>query len=209
MNLHDHLRVVTLGVLGWIAMSATAQPVAGKPDVRIGDKWEFRQSMTTSASGESNNTWSRRIIEILPDDRMQVAGEKDQSILVDRSWNEIDPKGAEYSLQAFKFPMSLGASWSYSMRAGETGQLERRGNYKVADFEPVTVPAGKLWCFRVNGDWQTTGPGYQSRGTDVYWYCPGINFIAKRRVAFQEQLHGQPPTREERFSELTAFARGK
>jgi hypothetical protein len=209
MKLYGRMCVAVLGILGWIPLSASAQPAADKPVVKVGDKWEFQQSVKTSASGESNETWSRRIVEILPNDRMRVAGEKDQSILADGSWNAIDPKGAEYSLIAFKFPMTVGAAWSYTARAGPTGQLERRGNYKVAAFEPVTVPAGTFDCFHVEGEWQTSGQYFQSRGTDIYWYCPKINFVAKRRIEFDTQTRGQLQSREMRLSELTNFTPGK
>jgi len=209
MKLQGRLCVVALGVLAWIPLSVMAQPAADKPGVKVGDKWEFKESVKTSASGESNNTWSRRIVEILPDDRMQVAGGKDQLILVDGSWNAIDPKGAEYSLIAFKFPMSVGAAWSYTARSGQTGQSERRGNYKVMAFEPVTVPAGTFDCFHVEGEWQTNGLYYHSHGTDIYWYCPKINFIAKRQSEFQAQPRGQLASREWRLSELTNFTPGK
>ena len=115
----------------------------------------------------------------------------------------------EYSLIAFKFPMSVGAAWSYTAKSGQTGQLERRANYKVVAFEPVTVPAGTFDCFHVEGEWQTNGLYYHSRGTDIYWYCPKINFIAKRQSEFEAQPRGQPASREWRLSELTNFTPGK
>jgi len=97
MKLYGRLCVGTLYFLGWIPLSVMAQPVADKPGVKVGDKWVFQESVKTSASGESSSTWSRRIVEILPDDRMQVVAGKEQMIPVDGSWNVIDPKGPEYS----------------------------------------------------------------------------------------------------------------
>jgi len=129
-------------------------------------------------------------------------------ILTDGSLNPIDSRGAEYSLTEFKFPMSVGATWDYSARAGDGGLNERRGHYKVAAWEPVTVPAGSFECFRVEGAWQTTGRFINARGSDIYWYCPRLNFIAKRQAENTTESRRNPTVHEEQLSELTKFTPG-
>ena len=194
--------------LGWMPACALAQGTADKPTLKVGDKWEFQQSVRAVPGGDKSEPWSRRVVEILPNDRIQMAGANDQLILADASLNPVDPKGAEYSLTAFKFPMSVGATWDYAARAGPTGMLERRGRYKVAAWEPVTVPAGSFDCFRVEGEWQTTGRYVNIRGRDTYWYCPKLNFLAKRQSEFTQDIRDQASVTETRLSELTKFTPG-
>ena len=193
--------------VGWIALSH-AQPTADKPAVKVGDKWEFRVLVKDSLGGDSVTGWSRRIVEILPNDQMRVARGDGTVYLADGSWNEIDSRGAEYSLIDYRFPMTVGATWSYTARERH-GQDERRGDYKVAAFEPITVPAGTFECFRVEGELQRNGRNFTMRATDVYWYCPKINFLAKQRREFVRQPKGELQTREIRASELTAFTPGQ
>jgi hypothetical protein len=137
-----------------------------------------------------------------------MVGGQGQVFQYDASLNFIDPKGAEYTLTTFKFPMSVGNEWKYSARTGPTGQLERNGAYKVAAFEAVTVPAGTFDCFRVEGEWQTNGRNYVGRGSDKIWYCPKINYIAKRSSEFSVTIRDGGRTTEARLSELTKFTPG-
>jgi hypothetical protein len=106
-----------------------------------------------------------------------------------------------------KFPLSVGNEWKYTARADPFGQAERSGTYKVAAFEAVTVPAGTFDCFRVDGEWQTNGHGFSVRGSDKIWYCPAINFYAKRSAEFtlRSVADSYHPNRTERVSELWRF----
>jgi hypothetical protein len=204
--MHSTKRLLAIGLVSlcWIPTGAVAQGVADKPTMKVGDRWAFQQSVKAMPGGDKSEPWSRRVVEILPNGQVQLAGGDDHLILTDGSLNPIDPKGAEYSLTAFKFPMSVGATWDYSARAG-TDMNERRGQYKVAAWEPVTVPAGSFECFRVEGEWQTTGRYVNVRGRGIYWYCPRLNFIAKRQSEFTREIRGQPTVSETRLSELTKF----
>jgi hypothetical protein len=194
-------------VAAWMCSPATAQGPAEKPTPKVGDKWEFQQTVKLVPAGDSSQPWSRRVSEILPD-RIVMVGGTNVSFPTDASLNPIDPKGAEYSVMTYKFPMGVGNEWKYSARAGPTGQLERTGSYKVMAFEPVTVPAGTFECFRVEGEWQTSGRGYNGRGSEKYWYCPKINYIAKRVSDFSAVTRDSGTSSEARISELTRFTPG-
>jgi uncharacterized protein DUF3108 len=204
-------RVASLLVVAWICPLALAQGTAEKPTPKVGDKWEFQQSVKAVPEGEPSQPWSRSVTEVLPD-RITMIGANNQPLQVDASLNPIDPKGAEYAVMTYKFPMSVGSEWKYTARAGPTGQLERSGSYKVAAFEAVTVPAGTFECFRVDGEWQINGRGYSGRGSEKYWYCPKVNYIAKRDSDFTATTRSYTnvgTTSEARVSELTRFTPGK
>lgn len=208
--MHRTSRFCVAGMIGlcWVPACALAQGVADKPTLKVGDKWEFQQAVKVVPGGDKSEPWSRRVVEILPNDRIQMAGASNLLILTDASLNPVDPKGPEYSVTTFKFPMSVGATWDYSARSGPTGELERRGHFKVAAWEAVTVPAGSFECFRVEGEWQTTGRYVNIRGRDTYWYCPKLNFFAKRQSEFTTDIRDRASTNEARLSELTKFTPG-
>jgi hypothetical protein len=191
-----------------VYLPAIAQGTAEKPTPKVGDRWEFQQSVKSVPGGDASQPWSRTVAEILPD-RITMVGSNNQSFPLDASLNPIDPKGAEYSVMTYKFPMSVGSEWKYTARAGPNGQLERNGTYKVAAFEPVTVPAGTFECFRVDGEWQTTGRVYSGRGSEKYWYCPKLNYIAKRTSEFSAVTRDSGSTSEARISELSKFTPAK
>ena len=194
-------------VIAWICSPAMAQGVVEKPTPKVGDLWEFQQSVKVGSGGESSQPWSRKVSEILPD-RITMVGGAGVSFPSDASLNPIDPKGAEYSVMTYKFPMGVGNEWKYTARAGPTGQLERTGSYKVAAFEAVTVPAGTFDCFRVEGEWQVNGAGYSGRGSETYWYCPKISYVAKRSSELtvnQRTYTNYGKTSETRLSELTKY----
>ena len=79
---------------------------------------------------------------------------------------------------------SVGSTWEYASPIGSVDRygraFERRGEYKVVAFEPVTVPAGTFKCFRVEGvnhmvrAFSTGDADYKQteRWTITTWYCP-------------------------------------
>ena len=205
MNLMSFLRPVALFAVSFVALEAVAQPAADKPDLKVGDKWEFNQSVKIVPGEERAEPWSRRVVEIRPDGKVQVATAKDEMLTLDAMWNRIDSRGPEYSVTTYKFPMKIGSEWSYTARAGEGGMLERRGTYKVVAYEPVTVPAGTFECFRVEGQWENSTKSYTGRASEKYWYCPSIKYIAKFSYQFDQNWRDRPSKSETRLSELTKF----
>jgi hypothetical protein len=153
--------------------------------------------------GDKSEPWSRRVVEILPNGQVQLAGGDDYLILKDGSLNPIDPKGAVFadSVQVFderRRNMGLfGARWHGHERTSRP--LQGRG------LGTGHRPRRSFECFRVEGEWQTTGRYVNVRGRDIYWYCPRLNFIAKRQTEFTREIRGQPTVSEARLSELTKF----
>jgi hypothetical protein len=205
MNLTSSLQLVAMFAVGFVALEAAAQPTADKPDLKVGDKWVFNQTVKVVPGEEKSDTWSRRVAEIQPDGRIQLATGKDEMLAFDAMLNRIDQRGPEYSFPTYKFPMKIGSEWSYSARTGEGGMLERRGSYKVVAYEPVTVPAGTFDCFHVEGQWDNSTKSYSGRAREQYWYCPAIKFIAKSSFQYDQTWGGRPSRSETRLSELTKF----
>jgi hypothetical protein len=131
MNLMSRLRLVAMFAISFVASGAVAQPTADQPDLKVGDKWEFNQTVKIVPGEEKSERWSRRVVEIQPDGRIQVATGKEEILSLNAMLSRIDPRGPEYSVATYKFPMKIGNEWSYSARTGEGGMLERRGSYKV------------------------------------------------------------------------------
>jgi hypothetical protein len=204
MNSMSLLRPVALFAVSLVAFGAVAQPTADKPDLKVGDRWEFNQSVKIVPGEEKAEPWSRRVLETQPDGRTKVVVGK-ETLTLDATGNRIDARGPEYSVATYKFPMKVGNEWSYTARAGEGGMLERHGTYKVVAYEPVTVPAGTFDCFRVEGQWELNGKTYTGRAREQYWYCPAIKFIAKSSSQFDQNWRNQPSKSETRLSELTKF----
>ena len=204
MNLMRSLWPAAMLAAGFVALEAAAQPTGDKPELKVGDQWEFNRTIKIVPGEEKSEPWSRRVVEIRPDGRTQVVADK-ETVTLDAMFNRIDPRGPEYSVTTYKFPMKVGSEWSYTARAGEGGMLERRGSYKVVAYEPVTVPAGTFDCFRVEGQWETNGKTYTGRAREQYWYCPAIKFIAKSSFQFDQNWRSQPSKSETRHSELTKF----
>src|SRR5258706_7291636 len=171
MNLMNSLQAVALFALSIVALEAVAQPTADKPDLKVGDKWEFNQSVKVVPGEEKSEPWSRRVVEIQPDGQIRVATGKEELLTLDATLNRIDPRGPEYSVATYKFPMKVGSEWSYSARTGEGGLLERRGSYKAVAYEPLTVPAGTFDCFRVEGQWGNSNKSRSGRAREQYWHC--------------------------------------
>ena len=205
MNLMNSLKPVTMLAVSFLALEAAGQPTVDKPDLKVGDKWEFKQTVKIVPGEEKSEPWSRRVAEIKPDGAIQLATGKDELLALDAMLNRIDARGPEYSIVTYKFPMKVGSEWTYSARAGEGGMLDRRGSYKVVAYEPVTVPAGTFDCFHVEGQWETSSKSYTGRAREQYWYCPAIKYIAKSTYQFDQNWRDRPSRSETRMSELTKF----
>ncbi len=176
---------VFLSALCAAAAPSLAQPVADKPDLKVGDQWFFRETVIEGGK-EVNRPWMRRIEEFLPDEKMRVrrlAGID----TYDTSWNPIHPDRPEFWPLDFQFPLRVGAEWSFSSPPGKYWQ---HGHHKVVAYESITVPAGTFDCFRLEGvsSWNSgTDTGGVYRPEFKYneswhitkWYCPAVKYVVK------------------------------
>lgn len=196
-------RAFAFGALLTLPFSAAmGQEVAEKPTLKVGDKWVFTQSIDSG----KESIWSRRIVAVGADGVVDVQTGPDKIQQYDISWNFIDPRGAEYSRTPFKFPMRVGAEWSFTTKTGTNIIMDQRNSYKVVAYEPVTVPAGTFDCFKVDGKSEITyKASYNYTMNETYWYCPKVNSIAKVHRETTTRSRDSGSTREKTESQLTKY----
>ncbi|MFO1282425.1 MAG: hypothetical protein U1F51_08135 [Burkholderiales bacterium] len=161
------------------AGAATSSPAqtADKPRIAVGDQWTYRQ---VDKDGKEV-TWGRKVLSIDGDGGFTVATAPDKTMRFDASWNFIDPRGGEFSRPAYRFPMQVGAEWSFvAKQMLQTNLVDQRNQYRIVGYEPLTVPAGTFDCFKAEGTADTTYKNsYNRRMKEAWWYCPRVNAIAK------------------------------
>jgi hypothetical protein len=188
-----------------VAAGAAAQPVADKPTFKVGDTWVYQQK----TAPDKTSTWTRQITELAPDGgiRVQMGGTTQQ---FDGAWNYVDPRGPEFSRTTYKFPLAVGASWTFTNKTGTSVTFDQHNSYKVVGYEPVTVAAGTFDCYKVEGSAEASyKTAYQYQMKETLWYCPAVNAAAK--------IHRQSSTRtrelgasdETTDSELQRFTPGR
>jgi hypothetical protein len=192
---------IAVAALSGLAAAAAFGQEAAKPTLSVGEQWVFKQ--TTDAGKEI--TWSRRIVAVGADGVVDVQTAPDKTQQFDAAWNFIDPRGADYNRTPYKFPMKVGAEWSFSAKAGTAVAMENRNSYKVVAYEPVTVPAGTFDCFKVEGTSDTTLKAYNYTMHETYWYCPKVNFIGKVQRETTTRTRDTGSSHEKTESVLTSY----
>ena len=180
--------LVPLIAVAWMR-PAFAQEIANKPELRIGDTWMFH--MTGNDDGKTvESAWRRVIVEKLPGDKIRVTPPYNVDVF-DDSWNPIYRDRPDFWPVDYRFPLRVGASWSYASPVGASTvdgrSYDNHGNMKVVAYEPITVPAGTFNCFRIEGEsyWSAaidaTLPDYvfTEKWRITNWYCPDVRFIGK------------------------------
>ena len=177
---------------------------ADKPTVNVGDAWSYAQ--TTETGKETKEVhWTRRVVAVGADGYDAQVG--DRVFRFDPSGNFADPKGPEFQRTVYKFPMQVGAEWTYSARFGTQVVMDQRGSYKVVAFEPLTVPAGTFDCFKVEGKAEAAyKASYQQQLRETYWYCPKANGVAKLSRETVTTSRDSPSSREKIEQVLTKYA---
>lgn len=171
------LRPIAAAALAVTLSSPALAQTADKPAVNVGDAWTYAQTTDTGRETKENN-WTRRVVAVGAEGYEAQVGER--IFKFDPSGNFLDPKGAEFNRTIYKFPMQVGAEWTYSARFGTQVLMDQRGSYKVVGFESLTVPAGTFDCFKVEGKAEAAyKASYQQQVRETYWYCPKVNGVAK------------------------------
>jgi len=224
------LRVLTLAFAVAPAVTVSAEDVADRPALRIGDWWAFR------TKGEINGTpvdrqWRRRIAEFLPDGKFRVEPRYNGRDVFDPSWNELYPDRPDFPPLSYRFPLRVGDSWSYASPLGartvDLRPYDNHGQMKVVAYESLTVPAGTFRCFRIEGEshWiaavnaQNPDFSFTERWQIVNWYCPEIRYIGKshterfigglRRNGLQVLDHELIDYKGRRFAAASTSAKGE
>lgn len=172
-----------LGLAMPLKSSLQAQAVrqVEKPDLRVGDAWEYRKPY----SGK-NETW---VIKEIKDGNVYVSKPNDcgrDTLVYTTEWavvgfcgqkdirGGIMPQTYRDPFQLMPFPVSEGQSWSLKYRS--LGGYTRYNEGKALGWEKVTVPAGTFEALKVQVITQGLG------GTNINsirWYSPEVNNFIK------------------------------
>jgi hypothetical protein len=201
------------------SLSTLGQDVADKPDLQLGDKWTF--VYWGRAEGKTfSQPWRRQIVEILADDTIRVSPRYGGIDVYDRSRNPRYPKRPTFWPLDFKFPLRVGAEWSYASPPGAstTGaqNFEQRGHHKVVSMESIRVGAGTFKCFRIEGessliisDAYSSDYKYTDSTRMTRWYCPDVKYIAKMHLEYDAVTSFAKGAHSELNYELVDFRSGK
>jgi hypothetical protein len=176
MSKRPALRLAPALVIAAFASPAFPQ-TADKPRISVGDQWSYKQ---VEKDGKETN-WGRKVLSVDGDGGFTVATAPGKTQQFDASWNFVDPRGAEYSRSAYRFPMQVGSEWSFvTKQTLQTNLIDQRHRFKIVGVEPLTVPAGTFDCFKAEGTSEATYKNSYTRQTkETYWYCPKVNAVAK------------------------------
>ena len=170
-----------------------AMPAAGeassadKPALKVGDYWVYQRSQTRPPVGDAASpTFRREIVEVTPDGNLRTGGRPPN--LYDASLNVIPASGPDNMRKLFRFPLAVGQTWTWSRRVYPTQypDVEERGDFRVVAYEPITVPAGALECFKIVGDTTTSGRYIGSYEKVQIWYCPSVRHMARQVVEHRD-----------------------
>jgi hypothetical protein len=187
--------------------SVCAQPIAERPEWKIGDTWNFQRKQEP---GGVLDKWSRTIIDRLPDGGYTLMASVDRKWQTDADLNTIAIAGPEYRSAWWHWPLRVGETWAYDakvvVQAGNSNDSVKR---EVKAFERIRVPAGEFECFRIESTWtrfsydprQMSRPNYSSSTDYVNWYCPAIRFIAREETLWRDGYGNTTRT----VSELTSY----
>jgi hypothetical protein len=200
--------MMMVGATLLVVQPAQAAEWAEHPEWKVGDKWTFRQ---VENPGAKETTWTSEVMAVRSDGRLVVATGAGERLIFDSETNSLDKRGPEYTWRRFKFPMTVGASWSHDYKiAGSRWEGVSQSKWRILAYEKIMVPAGTFDCFKVEGEtfsnWQGIDvqmPGY-ARGhlLTTYWYCPVIKWAAKWETENTEYVGAQ---RVRTATELVSF----
>ncbi len=174
--------LATLGaVVLLMATGAVRAQHADRPDIKVGDRWEFT---VNGASGRAERIWEVKSVNLAGIE----ATENGKPLALNRDLNTIfSPRAAHSDLRLLSFPLEVGKLWSFSNDYNLFGIREGRmaANVSVVGYEKVRVPAGEFDAFKLvaKADWvsgQTPGPGMTSW---TYWYAPAAQAIVKSEIS--------------------------
>lgn len=185
------MRIWALAVLAVCSMfdgAAFAQTASkvNRPDVKVGDQWQFRIGANARAP-ELNVTWV--VTAVTPAETKGT--ENGQPLTLTADMNEMEsPRRRNSDLKLLSFPLEVGKSWTfvtdYLLKdTGSKGQM--KGSVVVLSYEKVKVAAGELDAFKLemNGTYNVTGLGggtSSGLNTRTYWYAPAARAIVREDI---------------------------
>jgi len=182
------------------AIAQQAEHRADRPNVKVGDQWQFRIGGNAKAS-ELNLTWV--VTSVTPAEIK--ATENGEPLLLTPDLNQVEsPRRKSSDLRLLSFPLQVGKAWTYVddyllKDAGTKGQA--KGSVVVLSYEKVRVPAGEFDAFKLESTGSFSGMAYvgpvSGSSSRTYWYAPAARAIVKEEI--------NDPYRGRYGSELVAF----
>ena len=174
----------------------SAEPLAVKPTMQIGDAWTYR----TSGGPAPPTEWTEHVVEVQDGGRYRarVVPHALPFVEFDGPGNMLQPVPAQ-SLQLLQFPLVIGKQYtSVALLApGQTRAVE----FRVAAVERLKTRVGELDCVRLDGRDTTTASGVIVDSPSTLFYCPAVRNIALRETRIpgvglvrQELLAYRPAT---------------
>jgi hypothetical protein len=173
---------LTVLLLAVLVDPAPAQQ-AERPDVKVGDQWQFAVYYTVPST-KPNRVWV--ITSITP---TAIEGtENGEPLTLTRELNVLQsPEQAYSNPLALTFPLEVGKRWRYTTEwlfkpKGSKGSSSI--DVTVVGYEKVQVPAGEFEAFKLTSKASLSGvsPINSQYGGDVvttYWYAPAARAIVR------------------------------
>jgi len=178
--------VVALALLLALPALCVAQPEApvAKPEVKVGDRWTYRNINT--ASGKTGGRYDIRVVfaerGVIQVVRTQRGKDDEIDMTYTAEWNAVTTLERVFNPHTgwLQFPLQVGATHKASFevilpKKGRTTRNERQ--VKVVGWEEVVVPAGKFRALKVisEGHFQRTDGSFISGSArNEIWYVPGV-----------------------------------
>ena len=180
--------VAVLTACSMFAVAAFAQKAAkvDRPDVKVGDQWQFAMSGNYKATA-ADLKWV--VTAVTPTEIK--ATENGQPLLLTRDMNQVEsPRRQDSNLRLLSFPLEVGKAWTYVndyvlKDSGTKGQ--QKYSVVVLTYEKVRVPAGEFDAFKLEATGTFSGTAYvgpvSGSSSRTYWYAPAARAIVKDDIS--------------------------
>jgi hypothetical protein len=158
-----------------VAQAAALDDAIGRPQVRVGDAWTYRQtSLITQKSGE----FSYRVADVSADRIKTVSDGYGESYTTD--WNLVESSaGMKIAPHEGYFDFPLEPGKTYPFKAERTVAKMRaiwEGTVSVRGWETITVPAGNYRALRVDvtGSFGNGPVARRAQLLQSYWWSAEV-----------------------------------
>lgn len=113
----------------------------------------------------------------------------------DTSFGEVGRTAGGAERPRLSFPLFVGKSWEYTWPAwahltgmGHDTYAKVQTKMQVTGYEPVTVPAGKFDCFKIEAtsiQWGESGVAFLA----TIWYSPKLGTVKRHARSAGSELH--------------------
>jgi hypothetical protein len=170
-----------------VAVALGAAPAlaqrAERPDVRVGDRWEFVVWYTVPSTAP-NRTW---VVDAVTPTNVRGT-ENGEPLLLTADLNVLDsPLVRSSNPTLLRFPLEVGHHWTFA--DDYLFKPKRSAGRAVTDvlvvaYEKVVVPAGEFDAFRLEAKSRLSGTSpidsrIDAEALTTYWYAPEARAVVK------------------------------